>query len=177
MHSQSVKLMEHGLDLHLTRVYCNVTNKICIFINVSFIVDCGPLSLPLEGRVTLAGAMPNSRGIYTCDQVYSPVGSTTLVCLADGNWSGVTECLGRFFIYINFMMDCMYILISVNCRNPPNLTNGRITSQSGTVGGSVATYSCDSGYKLVGNSGIVCQDDTTWSTLPQCQGMCDNYYE
>ena len=61
---------------------------------------------------------------------------------------------------------------TVNCRNPPHLINGPITSLNETVVGSVANYECDTGYKLVGNSSIVCQDDRGWSTLPVCQGMC-----
>ena len=106
------------------------------------------------------------------------MGSISLVCLADGNWSGVTECLGRLFV-LCLPHDGLYvyILISVNCGNPPRPTNGSISSLNGTVRGSVANYECDTGYKLVGNSSIVCQDDGEWSTPPVCLGMCENYYE
>ena len=71
------------------------------------------------------------------------------------------------------MMVCMCILISVNCGNPPRPTNNSIISLNGTVIGSVANYECDTGYKLVGNSSIVCQDNGEWSTPPVCQGMCE----
>ena len=38
---------------------------------------------------------------------------------------------------------------------------------------SVATFSCEGGYTLVGNGTVVCQVDGSWSDIPECQGTLD----
>ena len=46
--------------------------------------------------------------------------------------------------------------------------NGRVS-----LSGLVSTYTCDSGYKLIGSKTRTCQVDGTWSgALPSCKGMC-----
>ena len=77
--------------------------------------------------------------------------------------------------------------LSCEVQFPP--TNGGVNVQAGpnslTYGlGSVATYSCDPGYALVGQRTMACQDNNggtvtmgTWSGAPPlCQGTLQLYY-
>ena len=50
-------------------------------------VDCGGLTQPANGQVTLNGTVYDSRATYTCDDGFSLVGSASRVCQADGSWS------------------------------------------------------------------------------------------
>ena len=58
----------------------------------------------------------------------------------------------------------------VNCRTLSPPANGQVT-QTGTEFESTAEYSCDAGFRLIGNDTIVCQADGTWSDPPTCISM------
>ncbi|CAH1774655.1 unnamed protein product [Owenia fusiformis] len=79
---------------------------------------------------------------------------TTLECQADQKWKGtIRVCMPK------------------QCGDVPNVSNGKVKATSGNDVGSVATYTCDIGYNLVGEATRTCQPDQTWSgTTPQCQG-------
>ena len=52
---------------------------------------------------------------------------------------------------------CIYLLLTVvNCGNLTNPTNGQVSYTAGTTLGQTATYSCNTGYNLVGNSTRTC---------------------
>ena len=51
-------------------------------------VDCGELSHPISGTVSLANTVHNSIATYTCEPGNSLVGNRTRVCQDDGLWSG-----------------------------------------------------------------------------------------
>ena len=72
---------------------------------------------------------------------------------------------------------CYYdllILIVVDCGSLTDPANGSFTLTSGTFG-VTATYSCDTGYTLVGNSSRTCQTTGNWSgSAPTCQSMLLN---
>ena len=64
------------------------------------------------------------------------------------------------------------ILTVVDCGNLTDPDNGQVNHTAGTTFGQNATYSCDTGYNLVGNSTRVCQATGNWSgSAPTCQGM------
>ena len=51
-------------------------------------------------------------------------------------------------------------------------TNGQVNHSAGTTFGQTATYSCDIGYTLEGNSTRTCQANGMWSgSEPTCQGV------
>ena len=61
----------------------------------------------------------------------------------------------------------------VDCGTPPDVADGTYTLSDGTKQGSVATYSCNTGYKLKRNNQNkqTCTASGDWSgTLPQCVG-------
>ena len=74
------------------------SSLIMFFLSVSlytFAVNCGPLSDPTNGKVTLTDTMFGSRAIYTCDPGYAIVGDNTRICEINGRWSGSIFCQGK----------------------------------------------------------------------------------
>ena len=72
------------------------------------------------------------------------------------------------FILIDYQLLFNFV---VDCGRPPDLANGHFT-RNGTFLGDTATYTCDTGYTLVGNATRICQNDGTWSDLSAvCQCM------
>ena len=63
-------------------------------------------------------------------------------------------------------------LLTVDCGSLPDPANGSVNHTAGTTMGHTATYSCNTGYNLVGNSTHTCQATGNWSgNAPTCQGM------
>ena len=66
----------------------------------------------------------------------------------------------------------LFILAVVYCGNLTDPANGSVTHTSGTTFGQTATYSCNTGYNLVGDSTRTCQATGNWSgSAPTCVGM------
>ena len=62
------------------------------------------------------------------------------------------------------------VLTVVDCGNLTDPANGQVTHTAGTAFGQTATYSCNTGYNLVGSSTRTCQGN--WSgSVPTCQSM------
>ena len=62
-------------------------------------------------------------------------------------------------------------MTAVNCGALTNPANGQVSHNAGTTFGQTATYSCNTGYNLVGNSTRMCQASRVWSgNAPNCQG-------
>ena len=62
--------------------------------------------------------------------------------------------------------------MTVDCGTLTEPDNGQVNHTAGTTVGQNATYSCDTGYNLVGNSTRTCQAIGNWSgSAPTCQGM------
>ena len=66
----------------------------------------------------------------------------------------------------------MIPLFTVGCSSLANPTNGQVSHTGGTTLGQTATYSCNTGYNLVGDSTRTCQSTGVWSgSTPTCQGV------
>ena len=68
----------------------------------------------------------------------------------------------------------MYFLIftAVDCSPLPGPANGRVDHTAGTTFGQTATYSCNTGYNLIGGSTRTCQATGEWNaSIPTCQGV------
>ena len=60
----------------------------------------------------------------------------------------------------------------MDCGNLTDPGNGSVTHSAGTTFGQTATYNCNTGYKLVGDSTHTCQATGNWSgSEPTCQGV------
>ena len=67
-------------------------------------------------------------------------------------------------------MMCFF-LAAVDCGTLSDPTNGQVDHTSGTTVGQTATYSCNTGYNLVGDSIRTCQAEGIWSgSASTCQG-------
>ena len=60
----------------------------------------------------------------------------------------------------------------VDCVNPSDLIDGSITSTNAES----TTYSCDTGFQLVGSDTIACVGGSGWAALPTC-GLYRQYYQ
>ena len=59
----------------------------------------------------------------------------------------------------------------MDCGSLPDPTNGTVTLTAGASLGQNVTYSCNTGYNLVGDSIRTCQATGNWSgNEPTCQG-------
>ena len=64
----------------------------------------------------------------------------------------------------------MCMLSAVDCGGLPPLPNGLMVINDTTFN-STASYSCDTGYELVGNTTRICQANGNWSgDQPSCLG-------
>ena len=84
---------------------------------------------------------------------------------------GSFAVIRMFHIYF---IDFEYILTAIRCRQLPALDHGRVSYSSNDYDyGSVATFSCDTGYQLQGTSQRTCHEGVrqagSWSgTQPSC---------
>ena len=60
----------------------------------------------------------------------------------------------------------------MDCGSLTNPANGQVSHTTGTTFGQTATYSCNTGYNLVGDSTRTCQATGEWSgSEPTCERM------
>ncbi|CAH1776940.1 unnamed protein product [Owenia fusiformis] len=94
-----------------------------------------------------------SMGEYTCDDGFNMYGDPKTICLADGTWSQAPVCS---------LYDCGDLPVVHNANVAVNLdsTNDKI----------IATFTCVTGYFLVGNESIECEAGSSWTTdTPKCE--------
>ncbi|XP_072133942.1 complement component receptor 1-like protein isoform X3 [Mobula birostris] len=90
---------------------------------------------------------------YSCDKKYSLIGAERLVCTETGEWNNPPpKCKVR------------------NCSNPGEIVNGYIQAPNTTFG-SRATFSCKTGYQLVGRSYLLCAADGWDGQIPTCEAV------
>ncbi|HJL00732.1 MAG TPA: EGF domain-containing protein [Polyangiaceae bacterium LLY-WYZ-15_(1-7)] len=116
------------------------------------LVDCGSLGSPANGSVSTDRTTLGGTASYGCNTGYEIVGTDTRTCEASGSWSGSAP-------------SCT----PVDCGSLPSPTNGSV-SFSSTTFGSIASYSCDSGFMMTGGDvARTCQAEGTWSgNAPMC---------
>uniref|UniRef100_A0A8B9V5I8 Sushi domain-containing protein n=1 Tax=Anas zonorhyncha TaxID=75864 RepID=A0A8B9V5I8_9AVES len=94
---------------------------------------------------------------YTCRPGYTRSKfRASLVCGEDGRWKGATDfCSPK------------------QCSYPGDLANGRLVETELFTFGSIANYTCDMGYRLIGNSQLHCvlkNGQVTWDgDVPFCE--------
>ncbi|XP_078661525.1 P-selectin-like [Branchiostoma floridae x Branchiostoma belcheri] len=121
-------------------------------------VQCAMPASPTNGD--MSGSNYYGRVLtFTCDTGYnldSTSSSSTVTCQADGTWSGTPP-------------TCT----AVECPALTSPTNGALSGPSSYTVNQVFTFTCDTGYDLVGGtSAVTCQDDGTWSgTAPTCEAQ------
>ena len=65
---------------------------------------------------------------------------------------------------------------AIDCNDPPSIPNGSPGTPTKTTFGGTVTYSCNSGYQLLGVSTLSCSANGTWSVSPPiCTGRLSYY--
>ncbi|XP_060679965.1 CUB and sushi domain-containing protein 3 [Hemiscyllium ocellatum] len=115
------------------------------------IISCGELGHPPNGKKIGTQTTFAATAIFTCDAGYILVGSTVRECLASGLWSGTeTRCLAG------------------HCGVPDPIVNGQVIGENYGYRDTVV-YQCNPGFRLIGSSVRICQQDHNWSgQLPIC---------
>lgn len=116
------------------------------------IVTCPALVAPIHSEVLMTSLQVGGKATYTCNTGYSSPIPSIRTCQTDGTWSGANP-------------SCEI----VNCGQPEAPANGRVKAPITTFGAE-ATYFCESGYNLIGNTVRLCKADGTWGgKVPSCQ--------
>uniref|UniRef100_H2Z7B2 Sushi domain-containing protein n=1 Tax=Ciona savignyi TaxID=51511 RepID=H2Z7B2_CIOSA len=103
---------------------------------------------------TATSILVGTRAVYHCNSGYEAVGDRIITCLNTGEWSSSSPI-------------CREIL----CPSLSQPTQGSVVVTSRSVQG-VATYSCNTGYRLDGPQVITCFSNGRWSnTPPTCVGI------
>ncbi|XP_033100069.1 sushi domain-containing protein 2-like [Anneissia japonica] len=116
------------------------------------VVACPFVSAPTDGNKNGTSNLEGSSLIFTCDNRFYLNGSDHIVCLANGTWSDNPPICFR------------------NETTCPNVTAPENGSKNGSNSiGNNMVFSCDYGFKLIGNEVIMCQENNTWSgSEPVC---------
>ncbi|XP_062518244.1 CUB and sushi domain-containing protein 2-like [Corticium candelabrum] len=108
--------------------------------------ECLRLSRPLNGAVQVSGNVAR----YTCNQGFALQGSATRTC-RDGVWGGSAP------VCIRLVIPCPTIV---------GLANGVVDVQGNTV-----TYTCNSGFILIGNRQRTCRNGVWSGSRPRCDAV------
>lgn len=96
------------------------------------------------------------------------IGRKTRICGANGQWSGdapVCQCKYFYRLCNNYLITP----VAIDCGLLSDPEYGKV-DVTGTTARSVATYSCNKGFKIVGPATRVCLITGEWSrTAPTCQ--------
>ena len=144
----------------------------------STVVMCPTLVAPANGSLVLSGNTFGETASYTCNTGFILEGDSTLTCGGDGQWSGSPPVCNRKKVISAYYLEGRgQALITKSLTNtgvqcptldPPS--NGRLEIAGAGGYEDVATYSCDTGFNLVGMSQHACQSDGTWSdSEPTCE--------
>ena len=70
------------------------------------VVDCGPLTNPLNGQVnTSSGTTYNEVAAYSCDPGYYIIGSSSRTCQVNGAWNSTVPSCEREFLPELYLED------------------------------------------------------------------------
>ncbi|KAI4808144.1 hypothetical protein KUCAC02_000212 [Chaenocephalus aceratus] len=115
--------------------------------------SCGPPPTVQRAQVQMTGDTHLHTASYVCDAGLQLVGRKTLVCVANGTWS----------------LPAPTCEAAKGCDGPREVLHGRV-QEHGLNSGRAVDFLCDKGYRLVGDSLVVCLGGNTWSaTFPTCQ--------
>ncbi len=157
--------------VHVCEVDTVTDNSYCIdCVLTHSVVDCGPPSIGngspgTPTRTTYLGTVT-----YTCDSGYEvSTGVTTAMatCLASGTWDPVPTCSRK-----SYNRPCHQNHVpftAVDCGSLDAPSNGAVKTSSGTTFMMTATYTCNTGYNVVGSDTRTCGATAQWTPdAPTC---------
>ncbi|XP_064386142.1 mucin-2-like isoform X2 [Halichondria panicea] len=128
-------------------------DPVCTAICPDLILSNGMISFDPATSIILEGTVAT----HSCDTGYQLSSSTTTrTCQSNRTWSGDD-------------ITCQ----PVDCGVLTDPTNGAVDTSSGTTFMMTATYTCNTGYNIVGDMTRTCQDAMLWSgAAPTCDTPC-----
>ncbi|XP_064386134.1 mucin-2-like isoform X4 [Halichondria panicea] len=128
-------------------------DPVCTAICPALILSNGMISFDPATSIILEGTVAT----HSCDTGYQLSSSpSTRTCQSDTTWSGDD-------------ITCQL----VDCGSLDDPTNGAVDTFSGTTFMMTATYTCNTGYNIVGDMTRTCQDAMLWSgAAPTCDTPC-----
>ena len=125
--------------------------------------NCERLNNPDNGIVVVNENTIGATATYHCNSGFQLVGSEQRICQGDGTYNGVAPfCRGIFTENIKHHGLVVISLVVIDCGPLENPENG-IVKFGGTIIGSRATYACNKGFTITGNSNRICQPNGDWS--------------
>uniref|UniRef100_A0A7N4NRF0 CUB and Sushi multiple domains 2 n=1 Tax=Sarcophilus harrisii TaxID=9305 RepID=A0A7N4NRF0_SARHA len=132
------------------------------------IISCGDLPTPPNGHRIGTLSVYGATAIFSCNSGYTLVGSRVRECMANGLWSS-SEVRCLVFNIQKLMLQIFLplfppslLLDSGHCGTPELIVNGQINGENYSYRGSVV-YQCNPGFRLIGMSVRICQQDHRWS--------------
>eukprot|EP00794_Sanderia_malayensis_P007132 gene7132-7937_t len=114
-------------------------------------ISCPALATPAYGSVASPNSLYGTTAQISCNQGYKLIGSSMRQCLRNGKWSGSNTVCQR-----------------VVCQPLGSIHKGTY-SRTGNSFGSTYTFSCSSGYHMIGDRQRTCQQSGEWSgAMPRC---------
>ena len=144
-----------------------------------------------DGSVdTSRGTTYQSVAVYQCNEGYTLQGQAITACQANGTWSGTTPTCERewperaehikAFLKVSLHYDSIAAIIHppsshsspvVDCGSLDDIPDGTVSTPQGTLYRATASYSCNTGYRILGNDTRECRADGRWSGSPPiCKG-------
>uniref|UniRef100_H2TR21 CUB and Sushi multiple domains 3 n=1 Tax=Takifugu rubripes TaxID=31033 RepID=H2TR21_TAKRU len=118
------------------------------------IISCGELPTPPNGKKIGTQHTFGASAIFSCNPGYVLSGSAVRECLLSGLWSGdEARCLAG------------------HCGVPEQIVNGQVIGENFGYRDTVV-YQCNPGFRLIGSSVRICQQDHSWSGLLPVSVTC-----
>ncbi len=140
-------------------------------------VTCPSLVNPTDGTVTMSGNIEGSTATYNCNTGFGVNGAEMVTCTSDGSWSAdppTCDCELMVTVLNPLLVSVCVCVCAAVC---PGLSvdNGMVMySPSGPLfENTVATYTCTSGYTLMGDMTRTCGSNMMWNgNDPTCEREC-----
>lgn len=138
-------------------------------------VDCGPLTPVPHGTVKYISNTThlNSEVLYSCVNSHKLSGTPKRTCLETGQWSDVAPKCEEIRCSEPTLAPHSILSVTGNDRmyGRTLLRTSETTSKNQQTYkiGALAKYSCERGYKIVGESLVTCEENGFWSgQVPEC---------
>ncbi|XP_064386138.1 mucin-2-like isoform X3 [Halichondria panicea] len=129
---------------------------------------CSDLLTINNGTIVYSSGSPDNRpedvtAIHSCDASFSLVGEAVRTCGSTGEWSGSPP-------------TCVVVCMDLVAPLTGSVVYDMGSKDSRPVG-TMATYTCSTGYMVVGSVTVTCQADRTWSDSATCELICPDLSE
>ena len=140
----------------------------CICVKHAAVICGHPPNPNPHSSVQVDATTLGSVATYTCDHGYDLVGTTAIECLYTKEWSDVAPvCKRKYLLCAYDTPYTLYIMhAAVDCGPLPAPENGDVKHVPHTLLHSLAKFSCNKGFELVGHEVLKCEYDGEYSDSP-----------